>query len=1066
MAMPALSRTNFGRVVLVGSILLVVCLDPLLSDLRWATAQQAPAPQATAPQATAPQATAPQATAQQATAPQATAPQATVPQATVKAPVPPATVTAPDPAVTAKWRTAVASGELRQVPALSSSRSKSAPRMHRVLAVALDADGELLLIGEPLGNREPEFGLTREDLLDFLATAIASELGGESPGVSIDQARGGVLEPGVAMPVRYLGGVERTFLGHTLFEADRWLKCLGMGRNNEDGTALAINLPNEVPHHTVLEFRGSLLAQNVGPAPDPQGSLNRFWFMPRVSGLVVSEDERVVSLVSPVVVETEAMVMRPGLPAQGAGQKDPASEQFARHISQNLDAYAERYAVFVWLREAAKMVTLARALVNGALPESFQRVDLLRFTQRYRGEEFPTFEETPAILATLNVAQGNAVLQMGAVGGVDLTPRGLTRPDSTEAQRLEAYGKVERLTLKAGADASLDPEPLALSLRRVQPLRLADDTPAEVYRVSLANDESIPGEQSITIVDQALADRGLSRRYRAGEPRRYARHRTTFASLARNSAARRSEVRTDDSLGGGWELVAPRLVCGIETAFQGIEAKLPQRVTLKLPGEPPIVFDELFGGDTTLEYHASRRAGERLEILDSGKAFRYVKEALTAEFDQQGRLNRLRDVTFTRDKDGRVTQVERDGQPALTLEYDDGKLARVTDAQGNTEEYRYRQDRLVDVRGTNAAGETVPAWNEVAVSTSPDRETPLPAPRTAPVAAIVLNLEIHDDGSIEFGQLGKPKVRVPLGTDGLRALPDHLVAHLRPLLAQSTPQAIMLYSTSLSNLQILQQQLMVQRALQDQGIAVVSTKSGALARATQHLREAEKLRVQSEGKPNVAVVACAHLFAERDRAERSVRESLPAFPKESWVTTPVDAVGAADSVVLWGERGAAWEQDVANRGGRGEFAGRHIVLLVGDKELEKTSLPQAMERSAALADRLIDFGAILVDGYYLDVPPEVSGLITQELSATAQSALNVDATPQAALEQSLRQLSEPMNSNPRARRLNPTIQRMRQNLFKRTEVQSPGRLRRAPTERGGTARLYCRRLATAEFATS
>ena len=114
-----------------------------------------------------------------------------------------------------------------------------------IMGAVYDSDaGQVVLIGESNKSLPPmEF--------DDLAVAVRAiyGLGGrvpEDPGISIDwneentkklkKEKYDRLSP---MPVRYLGHTGNTRFGQTLFEADRLLKCLILGRDNLSGALLS-----------------------------------------------------------------------------------------------------------------------------------------------------------------------------------------------------------------------------------------------------------------------------------------------------------------------------------------------------------------------------------------------------------------------------------------------------------------------------------------------------------------------------------------------------------------------------------------------------------------------------------------------------------------------------------------------------------------------------------------------------------------------------------------------------------------------------------------------------------
>jgi len=167
------------------------------------------------------------------------------------------------------------------------------------------AQSELVVIGPPasLGN-----GIPYDDWLTvFRAISSAGVLG-----VSID--------PGPdtkGMQVRYLGGIEHTHVGDVLFEADRTMKVMSTGFDNQTRSKWE-NMPAAI--QTELDL---ISADASTPM---RGGWHRFWFMP--------SDEAVHTSANTVRIPDQRVVVKEE--SVPPGRPSPASAvEFASEISRN-----------------------------------------------------------------------------------------------------------------------------------------------------------------------------------------------------------------------------------------------------------------------------------------------------------------------------------------------------------------------------------------------------------------------------------------------------------------------------------------------------------------------------------------------------------------------------------------------------------------------------------------------------------------------------------------------------------------------------------------------------------
>jgi hypothetical protein len=216
------------------------------------------------------------------------------------------------------------------------------PGMNDIRAVAYDAKAKrLFLIGE--SNRKlPNFRL--DDL------AVALKVPGDGfPGVSIE----GPIQDG-RMTVRYYGGTENTHFGQVMFEADRLLKSLSMGRDN---------VTKEILRPRVRGYESELRRfQSMGGAQRPK-AWHRYWFRPALISMTESDDGQAMRFDNvKIEVKTEYV---PPIPEE---ESEPAAEAFAQHFTEHFDEFAAQYPVFAELRELAKVAALAQWIKENGIP--------------------------------------------------------------------------------------------------------------------------------------------------------------------------------------------------------------------------------------------------------------------------------------------------------------------------------------------------------------------------------------------------------------------------------------------------------------------------------------------------------------------------------------------------------------------------------------------------------------------------------------------------------------------------------------------------------------------------
>lgn len=187
-----------------------------------------------------------------------------------------------------------------------------------------------------------------------LIIVLRSALLGRAPGVSIEDP----IVDGM-MTVRYLGNTEGTRVGQVMFEADRLLKSLAMGRDTITRMPMRPRVPG---------YRSELELLSAFGGTRLPGAWHRYWFRPSQVIASLSPDGRSIQFQkAAVAVLTEYVPPQPG-------GSEPAAEAFARHVTEHYDDYAAAYPALAELRTLAKLAALAYWIVEQKIPINARKV--------------------------------------------------------------------------------------------------------------------------------------------------------------------------------------------------------------------------------------------------------------------------------------------------------------------------------------------------------------------------------------------------------------------------------------------------------------------------------------------------------------------------------------------------------------------------------------------------------------------------------------------------------------------------------------------------------------------
>lgn len=219
-----------------------------------------------------------------------------------------------------------------------------------------DVNKQIILVGKnpceihrlslPLMNR------------DQLSVALRSSLAGQPLGVSIDppkeyrdrRSRNERMPDGIPLIVSYLGNTEETEFGSIMFEADRLMKNLGVGIDNDTLEPVIAHVPGFKTHLDMLE-----------PGRQTGSNWYRFWFVTdKVELKRNSSGDALIFGDVKIRVLTETQYQS----GEKAEVSEPTAEQFARHLTEYYDEYAKEFPVLAKLKELAKIAAVAKYIAN------------------------------------------------------------------------------------------------------------------------------------------------------------------------------------------------------------------------------------------------------------------------------------------------------------------------------------------------------------------------------------------------------------------------------------------------------------------------------------------------------------------------------------------------------------------------------------------------------------------------------------------------------------------------------------------------------------------------------
>ncbi|MBN1508617.1 MAG: RHS repeat protein [Sedimentisphaerales bacterium] len=557
--------------------------------------------------------------------------------------------------------------------------------IHDIKGVAYDpATGQLVIYGEKDATLPPM------NFDDFVVAARAI-FRGYDPVVSIDPPEvpcpTNECNNGLCQTVRYgdpfpdpsTGQMviqdlsSGTHFGWVMFEADRMLKCLSLGKDNVTCQPVSCNVPGYKSLLTRVREAGGI-----------EGDMTvRFWFQPKAIRVAPSPDGK-----SMMFTEAGMEVLTETKYTSGGQQTaHPAVEAFAAHFNEHYDEFAAEFPVFEDLRQLAKIVGMVKWIRESDIPFD------LSLLEKYAPAHWETPLVTPITSVTMEWTDGLTLYTLTQTGGVTYE-----------------------------GDVQLTP-PVAGSENAVTTSR-----PAETeltWTVNTAETEYVAAAVSLEkqLMDGGFTwtDTDLTARVNGSVPLALTRFYDSF------------DIEPGP-LGWGWHIAPFELQYkgtasefGAATATQSGYSRVAfvnRAAQSVCDYEPAYFYDRqadvwrltgVFDMQEDILVYSNRSVNAADALLSDGTDHFVIRLAsgLLASFDAAGRLLDLRDpsenqVVYEYDQDGRLTSIR---QPTsgrtIALSYgEDGRVVQATGPGGRTVTYSYdASDNLVRVSNGLVASE-------------------------------------------------------------------------------------------------------------------------------------------------------------------------------------------------------------------------------------------------------------------------------------------------------------------------------------------------------------------------
>lgn len=627
------------------------------------------------------------------------------------------------------------------------SAGKTLEGLGQLKGVAIDeATGKVVLIG----SDDTRIALPPLRLADVVTVFRAVYIHGESPTVTIDPDEEN--PDGPIMHVMHGPGTEGTYVGWILFECDRIMKTLQLGKDNVNGRVVTSRIPGYAETLDAIFFGDSLHKGSAGSSS--RQHWERFWIVPAAVNRfdVATTDLSLFDV--PLKVNTQKMRWEGNkLVDDDKGESSAGAKAFTIWFAEHYDEIADEnllqpppgsglkapVAVFHELRRIALITAIAERLRD--MGESMPL-----WMRDYPPAFFPVTKTTPSLTIEKTKLDGSYERTSTIYGGVNLAPADKDVHVFSDAKGTKSLNVRREDAVFVGIAQR---EATSLTLKIPQ---LAQESKAEGKRRTITTPDGtalsavvLPGADTCELASNRQQVVDLEVPIGLGRSISLTRHYNSFFDPV-------------GECGKGWTLDLPELVenkipvnrdgkhsvyrpvnhllsplGSVDIRFDRIDRVEPYGVEMAVAAGHPEIAGVASGPSAIVEaetrqvlfrdgteWHFDSENGWLLLVQADGTATRYVR-------DTAGRLCRIvgylgkdpvAEIQLAYDSQGRITQAKANQADALArqapiavselaFEYgDNGRLAAVIlpgsregEASRPEWKYAYEADRLAQTTG-------------------------------------------------------------------------------------------------------------------------------------------------------------------------------------------------------------------------------------------------------------------------------------------------------------------------------------------------------------------------------
>lgn len=515
--------------------------------------------------------------------------------------------------------------------------------------------GQLVLFG-PENRYLPSLDL--EDLVVAVKSIYGIGIScPQDPGVSIGTDPSSFQGQ---MKVRYDGATANTSFGQIMFEADRLLKCLELGKDNNTGQPITTNVPGY----------SSLINRIVAYQFLGQTS-NRMWFVPDQITLVEAENNK------GMVFSDVRMKVLTESQFNGFLSDLPPYREFAEHFTTHFDDFAMQFPVLEKLKTLGKITAVIKWIRENNIPFD------LSFFLNYQ----PKVVETPQYTTSIESHLESILTQ---------TEKRKLHGHKHKKDVPVAYSKMTTLT--GGIDYSLNSQNFAMF---VDPL--ANDFTSSALKSRPSEQDFSWSFSSPTNRETFLAiAQNISRTRKPGNIKK-SYEDMSFPVLGNHPFSLQrfynSFSEKESVLGRGWRITPYELEFPSEkiqiNSLNGKTCATYKIILFRAP-EGEYLYEPFTFGSDDCPVFKSAHCSNFLKDNLNGTFSLFTSHAGHIDFDQQGRLVNILDnngCAIEYHYHGhQLTRIQDQNDIAILLAYDGNRLASAQGPDGTMIQYTYHSD--------------------------------------------------------------------------------------------------------------------------------------------------------------------------------------------------------------------------------------------------------------------------------------------------------------------------------------------------------------------------------------